>query len=55
MLMSDLDEMQLPDKYPAHIYQDWGLLAVLIGSTAMIVVIEVLQLPMPFLTLPSIF
>ncbi len=53
--MPNQDDMHVAHEHPVHIYQDWGLFTTLIISTAMVVVVDVLHLPMPFLTLPSIF
>ncbi len=53
--MPDQNDIHAPHQHPTHLYQDWGLLTVITVATAMIMVIKVLQLPMPFLTLPSLF
>jgi len=42
-------------KHPLHLHPDWSLLGVLAVSATVIGGIELLQLTMPFLTLPAIF
>ena len=42
-------------KHPLHLHPDWSLLGALALSAAIIGGVGLLQLTMPFLTLPTIF